>query len=411
MELPTPKRDQLMQQMLMALAFAIPWAKRAIPTIIAIVIVIALFQFFRKKKADLPAQPFALMVLLALFMLLVCGTTYSQHPDEAWNEIGIKLSFLIFPLLSLLVPSLTARDLKNIQNAFVGGCFLFIGITLSHAAWVLHKHPDWYYITYDRLSWYLHPTYAATYQAFAIFFLTHDCIENSQSSKRYWLNIVMIVILLASIVLLSSKAGYLCVILVLFFSVYKAVQKGIAVKKIAIYSLIAAALFASTILALPTTSERVKTAVHDMRESENSINDSNAATTSRAEHTSSTSMRLITWSASWKILSENPFGTGTGDTQHQLNSLYVQKGEHYAATRQFNAHNQFLQTGAEIGWLGFLAVITLLVALWGIGQKEPSAQIFSILCALNFLFESFLEVQAGIVFFSFWILVFSRIKR
>jgi O-antigen ligase len=91
--------------------------------------------------------------------------------------------------------------------------------------------------------------------------------------------------------------------------------------------------------------------------------------------------------------------------------LYEQEGEHYASARQFNAHNQFLQTGAEIGWLGLTALLLILGALWMSGSGEPVARIFVLLCALNFLFESFLEVQAGIVFFSFWVLVYSRAER
>jgi O-antigen ligase len=189
---------------------------------------------------------------------------------------------------------------------------------------------------------------------------------------------------------------------------YVAYQHGNRIGRIAAQAALAGALFITTILVLPTSSDRVKDAVADIRQSEHSETNSDSTV---AEHTSSTSMRLITWSASWSLLCENPFGTGTGDTQPQLNTLYEQKGEHYAALRQFNAHNQFLQTGAEIGWPGLAALLIILVAVWIIGRSEPTAQLFVWLCALNFLFESFLEVQAGIVFFSFWVLVYSRTER
>jgi hypothetical protein len=408
MELPTPKRDNLIQQLLMALAFAIPWAKKAIPTLIGFVIVFALVRFLRRKSWSIPPQPLALLTLLVLFLLLVAGTTYSDHTTDAWNEIGIKLSFMIFPLLALITPTLQREDYRNIQNSFVAGCFLFIGITVGHAAVVVYQHPDWYYFTYDRLSWYIHPTYAATYQAMALFTLLHSGIKNNFLTGRKWAHVLAIIIMLGFIALLSSKAGYLCALLVIAYSMHIAYRQGIRIGRIVIQAALACLLFITTILVLPTSSDRVKDAVADIR-----LNDQTEAATDTtvAKHTSSTSMRLITWSASWNLLCENPFGTGTGDTQPQLNILYEQQGEHYAALRQFNAHNQFLQTGAEIGWPGLAALIIILVAVWIIGRSEPSAQLFVILCGLNFLFESFLEVQAGIVFFSFWILVFSRRDR
>jgi O-antigen ligase len=408
MELPTPKRDQLLQQLLTVLAFAIPWAKKAIPTLIGAVVVYALIRLLKRKTVRMPSQPTAVIGLFALFMLLVLGTTYTQHPDQAWNEIGIKLSFLVFPLLAWITPSLAKDEARKIQEAFLAGCFLFLAITVCHAIWVVVHQPDWYYFTYDRLSWYIHPTYAATYQAMALFLLVHKGLNNQFVAGRKLVHVLAIAVLLGFIVLLSSKAGYLCTLLVIFYSIYIAYQRGIRIGRIALPATIAIALFISMILGLPATSERVKTAVEDIRVNENSAA---MIDTTTAVHTSSTSMRLVTWSASWTLLCENPFGTGTGDTQPQLNSLYEQQGEHYAAIRQFNAHNQFLQTGAEIGWPGLAAIFIILGAIWFIGRFEPSARLFVMLCALNFLFESFLEVQAGIVFFCFWVLVYSRTNR
>lgn len=408
MELPTPKRDQLMQQLLMGLAFAIPWAKKAIPTFIGLVVLFALIRFIRRKKWSFPSHATAPLGLLTLFLLLIAGTIYSLHPENGWNEIGIKFSFLIFPLLSLFLPTLALADVKKIHHSFVAGCLLFIAIAAIHAGVVVYQHPDWYYFTYDRLSWYIHPTYAATYQAMTLFILLYSGIKNNFLTGRKWVHVLAILLVLGFIALLSSKAGYLCALLVIAYSMYVAYRHGIRIGRIAAQAALAGVLFITTILVLPTSSDRVKDAVADIR-----LNEQTEAATDTAvtEHTSSTSMRLITWSASWSLLCKNPFGTGTGDTQPQLNVLYEQKGERYAALRQFNAHNQFLQTGAEIGWPGLAALIIILVAVWIIGRSEPTAQLFVILCGLNFLFESFLEVQAGIVFFSFWILVYSRTER
>ena len=355
----------------------------------------------------MPSRPTALIALLAIFLLLIVGITYSQHPDEGWNEIGIKFSFFIFPMLALLLPKVNREEVTSVHHAFVAGCFLFMTITLAHGIFITLNHGDWYYLTYDRLSWYMHPTYAATYQSISLFILMNEWIKTHAWSFRKWLLSCSILIALVFIALLSSKAGYLCALLVIVFAVFRALAVGLGVSRIISATTIAAAVFILTIVALPTTSARVEHAVNDIRTGETE----DLHTESSGDHTSSTQVRLVTWGGAWTILRQNPFGAGTGDTQPILNSLYEQQSEHYAAKREFNAHNQFLQTGAEIGWFGLAALFLALGSLWVVGQNEPTARLFVLLCALNFLFESFLEVQAGIVFFSFWVLVYSKLSK
>jgi O-antigen ligase len=408
MELPTPKRDMMLQQLLMALAFAIPWAKKGIPTIIGFIVLIALIRYIRRKDWTVPLWPTAAVSLASLFLLLVAGTAYSEHPNDAWNEIGIKCSFLIFPFLAFITPALDKREVSSIHRAFVAGCFLFIAITITHAAIITLQHHDWYYLTYDRLSWYMHPTYAAAYQAMALYILIEARLQNKVIFKWRGIDTVAILTALIYVALLSSKAGYLCALLVVAFAVYRSFILGLQWTRIITNAILVTAVFIVTILVLPTTSERVEHAVRDIQTSEST---SANADTAAASHTSSTQVRLITWSAGWELLGTNPFGTGTGDTQPELDVIYERNSEHYAAARHFNTHNQFLQTGAEIGWFGLAALCICLGSIWNIGRFEHTARLFVLLCLLNFLFESFLEVQAGIVFFSFWTLVYSKEAR
>lgn len=405
MELPTPKRDMLLQQLLMALAFAIPWAKKGIPTLIGFIVLIALIRCVRRREWIVPAWPVAVVSLASLFMLLVAGTTYSEHPNDAWNEIGIKSSFFIFPLLAFITPQLEKDVVAKIHRAFVAGCILFIAITLVRASVITLQHRDWYYLTYDRLSWYMHPTYAAAYQALALYILIEARLQNKILFKWRIADTAAILTLLLFIALLSSKAGYLGGLLVISFAVYRSFMLGLKWTRTIMNAAVVTAVFILTILALPTTSERVENAVRDIQTSKSTTA---SADTVASLHTSSTQVRLITWSASWELLSENPFGTGTGDTQPELDVIYERKSEEYAAARHFNAHNQFLQTGAEIGWFGLAALIGCFVSIWKLGRLETTARLFVLLCLLNFLFESFIEVQAGIVFFSFWTLVYSK---
>jgi O-antigen ligase len=104
---------------------------------------------------------------------------------------------------------------------------------------------------------------------------------------------------------------------------------------------------------------------------------------------------------------------GTGNTESELISIYLQANENYAAERKLNAHNQFLQAGAEHGWPGILLLLAcmLLLLFNALKWKNIIMLNFVLLCSMNFLFESFLEVQAGLVFFCFWVFVFTKSEQ
>jgi hypothetical protein len=407
MELPTPKRNNLLFQLLLVLAFAIPWAKKALPSIIAIILLIALYDFIRKKTISQPTAPIAPVSLFAMFMLLVLGTTYTEHPDEAWNEIGIKLSFFIFPLLSFITPNYSKNQVSKLQDSFISGCFLFIGITVVHSAYETIQHQDFFYTSYDRLSWYIHPTYAAQYQAINLYFLTVMGMREKYLFNRKFIHYLALIFVLIYIVLLSSKAGYIVALAVMGWLFIQAIRSRISVTKSFSVLVITASLFIFTILNLPSTSQRVENAIVDLQiakqRSEENNNSSSEAT--------STQMRIVTWNASLSVLMDNPFGTGTGDTQPALNTIYLQNSEEHPARKNLNAHNQFLQVGAELGWPGILSLLICLLALWQAFGGDYAIRLFVLVSALNFLFESMLEAQAGILFFSFWVMVYSKIDK
>jgi hypothetical protein len=407
MELTTPKRNNFIFLSLLALSFAIPWAKKALPTVIAVILLIAFYNAIRKKSLTVPSAPSAPISLLAIFLLLIIGTTYTEHPVDAWNEIGIKLSFFIFPLLAFIIPNFTKQEVSKIQDAFISGCFLYIAITGSHAAYETIRHNDFFYASYDRLSWYIHPTYASQYQAINLYFLGVMGMNGQYLFKRAFIHYLAIALVLLFIVLLSSKAGFIGAIATLLFLFVQSIRKGISIIKSFSFLLITSSLFIITILNLPSTSQRVENAITDLQIAKQR-SEENDSSTSQA---TSTQMRIITWKASLSVLCDNPFGTGTGGTQQALNTIYLQNSEEHPANKNLNSHNQFLQLGAELGWPGISAILICLFALWQAQGGNFNTRLFVMVSALNFLFESMLEAQAGIVFFSFWLLIYSKIEK
>lgn len=407
MELPTPKRHTVLIQSILVLAFAIPWAKPALPSLIAVVLLIACYHSFRNRTHTRPTTSRAPLGLCALFILLFVGLAYTEHPETAINELGIKLSFTIFPLIAFITPTINRENITKIQLAFVSGCFFFIGIAAAHAGYQIMQSGDFYYATYDRLSWYIHPTYIAQYIAFAVYLLAAMAMKGRYLFKIALLHFGAIALALLFIVLLSSKAGYISALLVMFIVMIQAINSGITKTKSIAGFLLAASLFTFIVFSLPISSTRVENAIADFQVAKQKSEEND---TTPAQGTS-TQMRIVTWRSALMVLVDNPFGTGTGDTQHALNTIYLANSEVFPAEKNLNAHNQFLQLGAELGWPGLMMLLLILLALWKSNGGDYSIRAFTLICVLNFLFESTLEAQAGIVFFSFWVMVYGKMEK
>jgi O-antigen ligase len=128
----------------------------------------------------------------------------------------------------------------------------------------------------------------------------------------------------------------------------------------------------------------------------------------------STQARIYAFKTSIEIISENFWlGVGTGDIDPVTISTYKENGYEGALKRKLNAHNQFLQTFGALGLFGFLSLVLIFVGLWffGVTQKNELIIFFTTLCFLFALTESFLETQAGIVFFSFFSLILTSQKK
>ncbi len=72
--------------------------------------------------------------------------------------------------------------------------------------------------------------------------------------------------------------------------------------------------------------------------------------------------------------------------------------------KEYNFHNQYLQTFGTIGVFGFLVLIYLLVMpfIAAIKQLDYLVAIFLFIICSSFLTESMLERQAGVAFFAFF---------
>jgi len=95
---------------------------------------------------------------------------------------------------------------------------------------------------------------------------------------------------------------------------------------------------------------------------------------------------------------------GTGDVEDALVKKYQEKGISMAAEQRLNAHNQYIQTYLAIGLPGFLILaLMLFLPAWQAFRRYNLVYfLFLSIMAFNFIFESMLEAQSGVVFYAFF---------
>lgn len=117
--------------------------------------------------------------------------------------------------------------------------------------------------------------------------------------------------------------------------------------------------------------------------------------------------RMLSWECSWQQIKNAVFiGSGTNNTSQLLTDCYEKKigNEAVQVVEAYNAHNQFLQTALDLGYVGLLVLLLIYARMLyvSIKKKDMLLLFFFIIMSLFGMTESFLIRQWGIVFFVFF---------
>jgi O-antigen ligase len=308
-------------------------------------------------------------------------------------DLQIKLSLLLLPIVfGTLDTHILYRRRRWIFLSFIFACLLSGLICLFKAAndYTNDTHV-FFYVLFSR---FIHPAYFAMYLNLALSMLLFD---NSLSEIRrtvykimYYLLCIFFVFL---IVLLSSKIGLISsAIIFIVYAVYQAITK----KKwqIAMSAFIALIGFSAYLVFFaPASFERFKQASYAMMSDE------------KVNPGEGTAVRMQIWKAAKELIIQQPLaGYGTGDVKDVLISKYEERSITGAIKYKLNAHSQYLQSFVATGLAGILSLLLMLIlpARQAFRRKNHLYFLFLLIVFLNFLVESMLETQAGVIFYAFF---------
>ena len=339
-------------------------------------------------------------MILGIYLLLhVFGLIYSSNLKHGLLDLEIKLPLLLFPLIFASIDlSLDKRKINIILVTFIAACFAATLFCLGYSFINFRKSGEYSEFFYDDISPLFHPSYFALYLNFAIaiilFFLIEKIKELSRIRKIVLISLLIYLSLF--IILLSSKAVQITLILTYLLTVAYLVVYKKEIWKAVIIILSVALLFIVSFKLLPGAMKRINRAANVVKES-----DKIKGSTSEG-----TGERILIWKCALEIMKKHPvIGVGTGDIKDVLMAKYKEKNLTKIYNDELNAHNQFIQSQLALGILGSLILIAvfLIPGIYYFRKRIFLGFIFISIFSVNLLFESMLERQLGVGFFAFFL--------
>ena len=368
------------------LAFIIPLERKLIPPIIILLFVSSLlngsFKFKEKK---------GILALALLYVTYVVGLIYSSNLKYGLFDLEVKLSLLLFPLVFFISKIEMKTVADNILNSFIDGCFVASILSLVSAAIQYYLYSNINSFFYGELALYGHSSYMALFLCFSSALIYIKNIKQGNKISFPKKDLFLLALFSLIIFFLVSKTGIISILLIHFgFIGYLIIKNKLYLKGTVALVLIFTLLFAGY-KAFPEVNNRFNELFSTVFSESKELN-------------STSSIRTAIWKTSLNILTEHPFGVGTGDVKDVLVENYVKSGLDYAAEKELNAHNQFLQIALATGILGLLVLLLMIFYpfYYAIKNKHIIYMVFLGLIIINFLTEAMLETLAGVVFFAFF---------
>jgi len=340
---------------------------------------------WRKNKYALLFSGFYILYLLWLI----------RSPDlqSGLFNIQVKLSLGIFPFMFASEAEASPTKQRIFMWAFIAGCIIKGLVCIALAIWKYYTLGI-YEFTYSQFSWAVHPSYYTMYIDMALLFIfqmiTTDKMHIKRKEKAGLL--LAALFLLFIIMLLQSKAGWACtVLLVVTILVRLFINK--TYRKFAIIVFTGSIAIAAVTYFTMITKQRSRINVVELLASSGKMDSTSAE---------STQARYYIWKAAKQVILQQPIiGYGTGQAWKKLQEQYAADNYTGPAKKMLNAHNQYLQCAIDTGIIGLLYMIVCLVLplIKAIKERRFVYGVFIGIFIINMLVESMLEQQAGTMFY------------
>ena len=361
---------------------------------------------YKLKLKELSKNHFA-FVFIAFYLIHLGSLLYSNNTSIAYKDLELKVTLLLLPVFMLSTILFSQHKKLLLLRVFAICMVAMASYDLYHSflEYTIDKNTQAFF--YKNLPHLLigKPHYVSWYYAFSLFISLREILILKKNRILWSLGFS---ILLISLILLSSRAYLFAFLIIASISTIVWISKK-GLSKLSILKAVGAlAILVGVIFAIPNTRNRITDTFVEL----NKLVD----TTDHRQ----TNPRVYIWKYSMEIIAEKPiFGYGVGDAKDELGKSLKNcdalfwNGEKNVPlnNKSLNFHNQFLQSWAEVGVLGFLLILLLIIRPFYLKNQHPLFLIFVGLTFIGFLTESMLERQAGVLMFAFMYPLLSSLKE
>ena len=319
--------------------------------------------------------------------------------DEYLNNLITKITLFLIPILILIGYQSNKINLSGILKFFIYGTVTSSLFCLINAVISYYFLKNDNAFTYTSLSLFHDPSYFTMYLNFVIGIIYLNNLKPIMNFKLSTnLSLIIVSFLSFFILFASSRIGWITNVLLHLFFISCVFYKKKMSKKAIIYFLVLMVPFSTVIYTNKTIQSRF-----------NEIIFYTFQKVDQKKVPSSTSARKKIWSTSFKLIKEKWItGYGTGLSKKVLKKQFKKQGYDFFFKKNYNSHNQYLQVFLDQGVFGFLLLVffTFGMLYLSLKQKDFIYSLFLAIMILNFMTESILERQSGVIFFAFFNTIF-----
>jgi O-antigen ligase len=362
-----------------------------------------------KKQAAIVFPNKLMLAFILLYLAYLIGFLFTNNAPVGLKYLEYKLSFILIPVIFFIRP----KQAIGLFSVTVGLIAAILFITATSLVEGIQCYSEIDYFLECFTSSYLtteHPTYFAVYLTLSMALSWFGWKNNFRFFKLPFVllyNLIALTMLVLGLSLSGVSFALLVIGIIVLILINKRWGKWAALSTILAAPILLIFLFFS----VPSLKSDISGSLNSFSkfaENPDQFLEFNGT------H-SGDDVRLIMWTVTAKEIVKHPMGVGTGDVDFHLSERLQSYHQTEMARKDergqilYNPHNQFLQTGLEIGIIGM--IILMFIVCYGIVKGIKTKNWLLLLLAANLayncLFESMLQRQSGIVFFTFWLALLS----
>jgi len=369
-----------------------------------IILLTAYWLFFEKKFFDVSSKRTQLMFLFcSLYLISLIGLLNTANMEIGLFRLQQKSAIFFFPII-FGTTILAERSFRIIKIHFVLACLLAAIISLIYGIVNFVRTGQSFRMTREGLMLFadLNPPMTGLLCIIAIIILLHHIRE---LSVRYRVTAMAIVAFLTIyMILLGVRLEVICLFVLLVFFIFRYIRSTVIRILLASGFVLATAI---SLLFIPALNRKWKELV-DFSPQNTIVLDKDS---SLGRSWGGKSIRLAIWQCSKDVIKRNWLtGVGTGDVQDSLQAAYAQRKFYFAAYHnKYNAHNEYLEMWLANGLPGLLIYVScLVIPLLMFGGKASALDYTLFICLLLVMSftETFLNVNKGVILYSFFNSIF-----